>query len=39
MDDSLKTAARFPTVRADLMLVHPPAFFDFRDRSDIYFPY
>jgi clorobiocin biosynthesis protein CloN6 len=29
----------FPTVRADLLLVHPPAFFDFRNRSDIYFPY
>ncbi len=39
MSDSSRTAARFPTVRADLMLVHPPAFFDFRDRSDIYFPY
>jgi clorobiocin biosynthesis protein CloN6 len=29
----------FPTVRADLLLVHPPAFFDFRQRPDIYFPY
>lgn len=24
---------------ADLILVHAPAFFDFRDRRDIYFPY
>lgn len=29
----------FPTIHADLVLVHPPAFFDFRDRDDIYFPY
>ncbi len=26
-------------VKADLLLVHAPAFFDFRDRGDIYFPY
>jgi clorobiocin biosynthesis protein CloN6 len=26
-------------IRADLLLVHAPAFFDFRDRGDIYFPY
>ncbi len=26
-------------VTADLLLVHAPAFFDFRDRGDIYFPY
>src|SRR4030042_2858353 len=25
--------------KADLVLVHPPAFFDFRNRRDIYFPY
>lgn len=26
-------------MRADLILLHPPAFFDFRDRDDILFPY
>ncbi len=29
----------FPTKRVDLLLVHAPAFFDFREREDIYFPY
>ncbi|MBM5811044.1 MAG: hypothetical protein FJ191_03640 [Gammaproteobacteria bacterium] len=29
----------FPTTSADFVLVHAPAFFDFRDRGDIYFPY
>jgi clorobiocin/coumermycin A biosynthesis protein CloN6/CouN6 len=29
----------FPQVSADLVLLHAPAFFDFRDRCDIYFPY
>ncbi|MFL6282688.1 MAG: cobalamin-dependent protein [Pyrinomonadaceae bacterium] len=29
----------FPTISADVVLVHAPAFFDFRDRGDIYFPY
>src|SRR6185436_5089560 len=28
-----------PTLRADLVLVHAPAFFDFRERRDIYFPF
>ena len=28
-----------PVVAAELLLVHAPAFFDFRDRGDIYFPY
>lgn len=28
-----------PTLKADLILLHAPAFFDFRNRSDIYFPY
>jgi len=28
-----------PLVVADLLLIHPPAFFDFRERRDIYFPY
>jgi clorobiocin biosynthesis protein CloN6 len=26
-------------LRADLLLVHPPAFFEFRNREDIYFPF
>lgn len=29
----------FPSVRTDLLLIHPPAFFDFRGRSDVSFPY
>src|SRR6185503_28371 len=29
----------FPQKRVDLLLLHAPAFFDFRDREDIYFPY
>ncbi|MBO0799369.1 MAG: cobalamin-dependent protein, partial [Blastocatellia bacterium] len=29
----------FPTVSTDLVLIHAPAFFEFRDRGDIYFPY
>jgi clorobiocin biosynthesis protein CloN6 len=33
------TYGSLPTMRADLLLLHAPAFFDFRDRSDIYFPY
>lgn len=28
-----------PSLRADLLLLHAPAHFDFRDRGDIYFPY
>ena len=28
-----------PTLRADLLLIHAPAFFDFRKRRDIYFPF
>ena len=28
-----------PNLRADLLLLHAPAVFDFRDRSDIYFPF
>jgi clorobiocin biosynthesis protein CloN6 len=28
-----------PCLRADLILLHAPAFFDFRDRRDIYFPF
>lgn len=29
----------FPKLKADLLLVHAPAFFDFRERRDIYFPF
>jgi len=36
-------ASRYHTseikMTADLLLLHAPAFFDFRDRGDIYFPY
>ena len=28
-----------PKLNADMLLIHPPAFFDFRDRRDIYFPF
>src|SRR5438128_2669461 len=28
-----------PALRADLLLVHAPAVFEFRDRKDIYFPF
>lgn len=28
-----------PPLKADLVLLHAPAFFDFRERRDIYFPY
>lgn len=31
--------AALPVLRADLLLVHPPAVFEFRDRRDIYFPF
>ena len=34
-----RPAADFPRKRVDLLLVHAPTFFDFRDRDDIYFPY
>lgn len=29
----------FPTIHADLVLVHAPAYFDFRNQGDIYFPF
>ena len=32
-------ATHLPPLRSDLLLLHAPAVFDFRDRSDIYFPY
>lgn len=28
-----------PSVESDLILLHPPAFFDFRECDDVYFPY
>ena len=28
-----------PNLSADLLLLHAPAFFDFRERRDIYFPF
>jgi clorobiocin biosynthesis protein CloN6 len=31
--------ASLPALRADLVLLHAPAFFDFRERRDIYFPF
>ena len=32
-------AAALPRLDADLVLLHAPAFFDFRERRDIYFPF
>src|SRR3990170_5523566 len=34
-----KEAMQFPQLSGDLLLLHPPAFFDFRERRDIYFPF
>jgi clorobiocin/coumermycin A biosynthesis protein CloN6/CouN6 len=34
-----ETQAAPATVTADLLLLHAPAFFDFRERGDVYFPY
>lgn len=31
--------SNLPSLRADLVLLHAPAFFDFRNRRDIYFPF
>lgn len=31
--------AQLPPLNADLLLLHPPAFFDFRNRRDVYFPF
>lgn len=28
-----------PSLKSDLLLIHAPAFFDFRERRDIYFPF
>jgi clorobiocin/coumermycin A biosynthesis protein CloN6/CouN6 len=30
---------KLPMLKADLLLLHAPAFFDFRNRRDIYFPF
>src|SRR5258708_656122 len=45
-DDSLKSPEpatskplSLPVLSADLLLMHAPAFFDFRNRRDIYFPF
>jgi len=32
-------AGKLPDLSADLLLLHPPAFFDFRTRRDVYFPF
>ena len=34
-----KTRVPLPSIRADLLLLHAPAVFDFRERRDIYFPF
>lgn len=33
------SSSSLPTLSADLLLLHAPAFFDFRQRRDIYFPF
>lgn len=33
------TLRSLPTLEADLLLLHAPAHFEFRDRADIYFPF
>jgi hypothetical protein len=38
MKDESK-AGILPRLGADLLLVHPPAFHDFRNRRDLYFPF
>jgi clorobiocin biosynthesis protein CloN6 len=38
-DSKRNQSNRLPTLSADLLLMHPPAFFDFRSRRDIYFPF
>ena len=39
MSETPSTPSSFPARSVDLLLVHAPAFFDFRERQDIYFPY
>ena len=34
-----KPGQKLPLLKSDLLLLHPPAVFDFRDREDIYFPF
>jgi clorobiocin biosynthesis protein CloN6 len=34
-----RSSPQLPTLSSDLLLLHAPAFFDFRNRRDIYFPY
>ena len=36
---SLSAPKSSAMIQADLLLIHAPAVFDFRDRPDIYFPY
>lgn len=36
---SSSSPASLPALRADLVLLHAPAFFDFRNRRDVYFPF
>lgn len=35
----MQSTVHLPPLKADLLLVHAPAVFDFRDRRDIYFPF
>lgn len=37
--DAAQTMPSLPARSYDLVLIHAPAFFDFRDREDVYFPY
>ena len=37
--ESRSKSSGLPTLAADLLLMHAPAFFDFRKRRDIYFPF
>jgi clorobiocin biosynthesis protein CloN6 len=38
-DWKINQSNSFPPLSADLLLLHAPAFFDFRGRRDIYFPF
>jgi clorobiocin/coumermycin A biosynthesis protein CloN6/CouN6 len=38
-DTTSSDATNLPALRADMVLVHAPAVFDFRNRRDIYFPF
>lgn len=37
--ESTQTTPRLSSLSSDLLLLHAPAFFDFRNRRDIYFPF